>query len=100
MNELPPKPQVTEAEVPEGVRMARAAFLRDFQALFADPKIRGRFVLYHKDQRVAVTRDVLAAIDELNRLNIPDGEYFIVEVSRASEKYERVAAVEGDIDSI
>jgi hypothetical protein len=100
VTELTPEPKASEVVVPEGVRKARAAFLRDFPALMADPKIRGRYVVYHQDRRVAVARTYRAAIDEVNRLNLPDGEYLIIEVSPGSEAYERVVAVEGDLDAI
>ena len=97
MTELTPQPKASEAVVPEGVQKARAAFLRDFPALFADPKIRGRHVIYHQDQRVGVTRTYSSAIDEINRLNLPDGEYLIIEVSRGSEQYERAVEDEAEI---
>ena len=89
MTNLTPEPNASEAVVPEGVQKARAAFLRDFQALYADPKICGRFVIYHQDRRVEATRTYSSAIDEVNRLNLPDGEYLIIEVSLGSEQYER-----------
>jgi hypothetical protein len=97
VTELTPKPKASEIAVPEGVRKARAAFLRDFQALFGDPKIRGRHVIYHQDRRVGVTRTYSSAIDEVNRLNLPDGEYLIIEVSLGSEQYERAVADEAEI---
>ena len=101
MTELPPKPIAADAVVPEGVRQARAAFLRDFDALFADPKIRGRYVVYHRDRRVAVAKKYRAALDEAYEcLNLSDGEFLVVEVSIGSAEYERVGAVEGELDSI
>lgn len=98
MTDLTPKPNASEVGVPEGVQKARAAFLRDFPALFADPKIRGRHVIYHREQRVGVTRTYSSAIDEVNRLNLPDGEYLIIEVTPDSEAWERAGAEEAEID--
>ena len=43
--------------VPEGIRIARLAFLRDFETLMANRKTRGKYVGYHLDKLVAVTRD-------------------------------------------
>jgi hypothetical protein len=91
-------PPETEVAVPEGVQKARAAFLRDYPALHADPRTRGRFVVYHQDQRVGVAWTYRAAIDEVNRLNLPNGEYLVMEVTAESEAWERVGAVEGEID--
>lgn len=98
MTNSTPISEASEAVVPEGVQKARAAFLHDFPTLFADPKIRGRFVVYHQDRRVAVTRTYSSAIDEVNRLNLPNEEYLILEVTPSSEAYERVVAVEGELD--
>ena len=99
MTELTPEPKASEAVIPEGVRQARAAFLRDFDALFADPKIRGRYVVYHRDRRVAVAKTFRAACDEAyERLNLPDGEFLVLKVSLDSAKYEAVVAVEGELD--
>jgi hypothetical protein len=96
--ELTPQAKASEAVVPEGVQKARAAFLRDFPALMADPKTRGQYVVYHQDRRVAVARTYRAAIDEVNRLNLPDEEHLIIEVSPESEAWERAGAEEAEID--
>jgi hypothetical protein len=96
--ELTPEAKSSEAVVPEGVRKARAAFLRDFAALMADPKTRGRYVVYHQDRRVAVARTYRAACDEADRLNLPDGEHLVVVVSPESEAWERAGAEEAEID--
>lgn len=100
MNNLTPKSEPSQAVVPEGVQKARAAFLRDYPSLYADPKIRGRHVVYHQDRKVAVVRTYRNGIDEVNRLNLPDGEYLVLEVSPDSEAWERVVSVEGDLDAI
>jgi hypothetical protein len=100
MPDLTPESKASDFVVPEGVQKARAAFLRDFPTLNADPKIRGRYVVYHQDRRVAVTRSYGAGIDEVNRLNLPNGEYLVLEVSPDSEAWERVVSVEGDVDAI
>lgn len=100
MTNSTPKSEASEAVVPEGVQKARAAFLRDYPALYADSKTRGRFVVYHQDRRVAVARTYRAAIDEVNRLNLPNNEYLIIEVTPDSEAWERVVSVEGDVDAI
>ena len=97
MPELTPEPKSSEVVLPEGRRQARAAFLRDFDALYADPKIRGRFVVYHRDRRVAVAKKYRAALDEAyERLKLPEEEFLVFEVSIDSVEFERVAAVGGE----
>jgi hypothetical protein len=54
-------------EVPEGIRLARAAFIRDFPALIANRRTRGKYVCYHNDVCVAVTNNYVDMIDEVNR---------------------------------
>lgn len=98
MPEFTPEAKSSEAVVPEGVQKARAAFLRDFPSLMADPKIRGRYVVYHQDQRVAVARTYRAACDEADRLKLPDEEHLVIEVSPDSEAWERAGAEEAEID--
>jgi hypothetical protein len=98
MPDLTPESKASDFVVPEGVQKARAAFLRDFPTLNADPKIRGRYVVYHQDRRVAVARTYRAACDEADRLNLPDGEHLIIKVSPDSEAWERAGAEEAEID--
>lgn len=95
MPELTPEPKSSEAVVPEGVRQARAAFLRDFDALYADPKLRGRYVVYHRDRRVAVAKTFRAALNEAyHRLSLPEGEFLVHKVSTAWAEEEREALLE------
>jgi hypothetical protein len=83
--------------VPDGVVQARAAFLRDFQALFADRKTRGKYVLYHKDTCVAVSKDYFHLVREVTARNIPENESLITLVTVASELVERALAEESEL---
>lgn len=94
MTELTPEPKASEVVIPEGVRQARAAFLRDFDALYADPKLRGRYVVYHRDRRVAAAKRYRAARDEAERLKLPDGEFLVHHVTTAWAEEEREALLE------
>jgi hypothetical protein len=91
--ELPPAPPA-EVVVPEGVRRARAAFLRDFPTLLADRKTRGRYVCYHNDTLVAVTKDYWAMIDEVVRRNIPEDASLIFKVTPGD--YETEVAISNE----
>ena len=78
-------------EIPEGIRRSKAAIRRDLPELMARWRNRGKWVLYHGDVRVAVgTYSDL--IGEVNRLNIPDGEFFVARIrpGAASEEEEDV----------
>lgn len=86
--------QTVEPLVAEGVIRARAAFLRDFAALDADKKTRGKFVCYHNDQLVLVNKDYRALLDEFYAKNLPENATLVVDVTLASEREEREFAIE------
>ena len=56
-------------EVPEGVRRARAAFIRDFPRLFADRRYRDKYVCYHEDTLVGVNKDALNVVGTIRDHN-------------------------------
>ena len=97
MTELTPEPVSSEAVVPEGVRRARAAFLRDFAALLADRKTRGKFVCYHNDALVAVAKDYDSIIREAVVRNIPEDASLIFKVIPGEEVMEQIFAEEGEL---
>lgn len=96
-----PHTSVTENhnEVPEGIRRARAAFLRDFDNLVADRKTRGKFVCYHNDIMIAVHSTYRGAAQVLLKNNIPENEFLIIEVTPASAHEEQLFAHDGAFDS-
>ena len=84
--------------VPEGIVKARAAFLRDFPALMADRKTRGKYVCYHNDKLVAIDKNYRKLVQKMYSRGIPDTASLIVEVSAESERIEQVFAVEGELN--
>jgi hypothetical protein len=92
MTDLTAEPSI----VPEGIVRARAAFLRDFPALMADRKTRGKYVVYHNDTRIAVGKDYFALERELIARNIPGNASLILEVTAASELEQRIFAAGGE----
>lgn len=86
------------SEVPEGIRRARAAFLRDFDALLADRKTRGKFVCYHNDKLAAVHSDYRALIQEATKRNIPENASLIIKVTPGAGSEQQMFTDEGEID--
>jgi hypothetical protein len=82
--------------IPEGVRLAKAALRRDLPQLLNDRRFRGRYVCYWKEKLVAVNKDYLKLIREINRLEVPDGECFIAKVApgAGSDEVEEVETCE------
>jgi hypothetical protein len=87
-------------EVPEGIRRARAAFIRDFPTLMANRRTRGKYVCYHKEDCVAVTKNYRAMIDEVIKKNIPENASLIFQVTPGEDRAEQLIADEADIDLI
>jgi len=88
-----------QIEVPEGIRRARAAFLRDFASLIADRRTRGKYVCYNNDERVAVNSDYLSIIGEVIAKNIPEDAYLIIKVTSGAEREQQMFAEEADFDT-
>jgi hypothetical protein len=87
----------THTDVPEGVRRARATFLRDFSALITDHKTRGKYVCYHNDARVIVANNYVAMIREVVAKGIPQDASLIFKVTPAAELEQQAIAEEGEL---
>jgi hypothetical protein len=95
--ELTPEPKAAEPVVPEGIRRARAAFLRDFAALMADRATRGKFVCYHNDALAAVAKDYRAAVRAAVAKNIPEDASLIFRVAPGEDDAVRAIIEEAEI---
>lgn len=97
VTELTPEAKSSDAVVPEGIQKARAAFLRDFPALMADRRTRGKYVCYHNDARVAVAKDYVSIVRKAIELKIPEDASLFFKVDPDTEFFERIVAVEGEL---
>ena len=86
------------SEVPEGIRRARVAFLRDYPRLHADRKTRGKFVAYHLENMVAVTSGYLPMIRLLNVRSVPVEASLIFRVTPDTQVQEQGFADEIEIN--
>ena len=75
----------------------RTAFLRDFATLLADRRTRGKYVLYHNDELVAVAKDYVLIVREAIAKNIPEDASLIFKVVPGTEVFERIVAEEGEL---
>ncbi len=89
---------VTVSDVPEGIRIARAAFLRDFTALLADRKTCGKYVCYHKDKLVAVSKSYLAMIQIVVAKGFPEDESLILKVRPGAGRDQQAYADEAELE--
>ena len=67
-------------EIPEGIRLARAALRHDLPALLASWWTRGKWACYSRDGKVAIGRDYFALIREAARRGLPEGQYIIARI--------------------
>jgi hypothetical protein len=84
-------------EMSEGVRRSKAALRRDLPSLLASRRTLGRYVCYHLDERVAVSRDYLALIRECNRRNLPDGTFIIERIKPGAGSEEEIEIESFDV---
>jgi hypothetical protein len=86
------------SEIPDGIRRARAAFLRDFPKLMADRKTRGKYVCYHNDDLVAVTGTYHDMIKQLAPLDPPHDACLVFDVTPQTAAEEQFFANGGELD--
>jgi hypothetical protein len=85
------------ADVPDGIRRARAALRRDLPALLADRQVRGKWVCYGGDTRIGIGTDYTALIRECVRRGIPDDQFVVERVTpRAGGEEEEEIESRGD----
>ena len=79
-------------EVPEGIRLARAALRRDLPALLASWWTRGKWACYSRDGKVAIGRDYIALVRLCNRRGIPPDDWIIERIAprAGSEEEEEI----------
>jgi hypothetical protein len=86
---LEPKP-ILDLEIPEGIRKSQEAFFRDLPQLLQDRKLRGKFVAYHRDERVKVGRSQTEVIEECLRRGLADDEYDVFVIEPQSPEPEEI----------
>jgi hypothetical protein len=76
----PPPPAECEdqlnLEIPEGIRRAKEAFLRDLPELMARKRLRGRWVLYHLEKRVGIWRNPRRMERKIMKLGLRSDDYY------------------------
>jgi hypothetical protein len=73
--------RVSLFDVPEGIRRAHSAFLRDLPELLKDETLRGKWVMYQGDERVGIASGEEPLIQESVRRGLKRDQYdtFIIE---------------------
>jgi hypothetical protein len=94
------KPEVRSSEVPAAIKRARAAFLRDFPKLIADPKTRGRYVCYQDENLIFAGKDYLGMFEEVDRRKLPLNTYIIFQVQPGEDEYQQLVYDEADINPV
>jgi hypothetical protein len=91
-----PDDELTDEEwavknVPEGLRLAEAAFRRDLPELMKSWWRRGKWVLYHRDKRIGIARNPEKLIRECNRLGLSDRDVYMDRIEPHSFEPEEVS---------
>jgi hypothetical protein len=74
----------------EGIRKSKEAFLRDLPDLMRDPSLRGKWVVYHGDDRIGIDDDDEPLINECRRRGLAIDEYIIETIEPKHASPERV----------
>lgn len=75
-------------QIPEGIIRARAALRRDLPALLASRWTRGKLACYSADGRIAISKDYLALIGEVNRRGLGSGQFIIERIEPGAGREE------------
>jgi hypothetical protein len=76
---LPPAPEcedLVSPEIPEGLRRAKEAFLRDLPGLLERKRLHGRWALYHLEKRIGIWRDPQRMPRKSIKLSLPEDEIY------------------------
>src|SRR4051812_16924167 len=67
--------RMEEGNIPEGIRRSQEAFFRDLPELLKQRRLRGKWVAYHRDERVKIGRSQTEVIKECNRRGLETDQY-------------------------
>jgi hypothetical protein len=67
----------TIEQVPEGIRRAREAFLRDLPVLLARKRLRGRWALYHGHKQIRISRRTDKLLRECDKRGLAEDDYYL-----------------------
>jgi hypothetical protein len=79
-----------EIHIPEGIRKSQEAFFRDLPELLKDRKLRGKYVAYHGNERVKVSKSETEVIRECLRRGLQSDRYDIFVIRPQSPEPEEV----------
>src|SRR4051812_7365825 len=77
-------------EVPEGIRRSQEAFFRDLPELLIDRGSRGKWVAYHRDERITIGSTQTEVIKECNRRGLESDEYDVFVIEPQGQEPEEV----------
>ncbi len=85
--------QISDFDIPEGIRRSQDAFFRDLPELLKDESLRGQWVIYHGDERIGFAPKKQPLIEECLRRCLKDDEYDVFVVEPQSREPEQIEIV-------
>jgi hypothetical protein len=79
-----------DLQVPEGIRKSQEAFFRDLPELLKEPRLRGKYVAYHRDERIGIAADDEPLIRECLRRGLKREDYDILIIEPQSPEPEEI----------
>jgi hypothetical protein len=77
-------------EMSEGIRRSKTALRRDLPDLLADRCNRGKYVCYHRDERIGISDDYFGLIRQCVDRNLAEDEYIVEEIFPGAGREEEV----------
>ena len=81
---------VLTEQVPEGIRRSKEAFLRALPALLTRKKLRGRWVIYHDNVQVGISRRGDKLLRKAHKLGLRSDQFYLGVVEPLSAEPEEI----------
>jgi hypothetical protein len=85
-----PCEDVPTEQVPEGIRRSKEAFLRELPGLLARKRLHGRWVIYHGDVQVAISRRPDKVLRKAHQLGLKNDQFYFGKVEPYSPEPEEI----------
>jgi hypothetical protein len=64
-------------QVPDGIRQSKEAFLRDLPGLLARTRLHGRWVIYHDNARLGISRRGDKLLRKAHKLGLSNDQFYL-----------------------
>jgi len=81
---------VTTDQIPEGIRRSKEAFLRDLPKLLTRKRLQRRWVLYHGEDQIGISRNPQKLLRECTKRGLRNDEFYLGVIEPHSAEPEEI----------